>query len=589
MTEYNFSMGPQATAERTVFRTWAPFRSSVFLILGDGKKFEMHALDDGFWEYALEGKHFGARYAYVLDGDGPFPDPSSRYQPDGVLGFSQVVDTGSLKAEFRSPGLDLGEMVIEEIHVGTFTGEGTFRSAEEKIPHLVDMGVNAVELMPVAQFYGSRNWGYDGVYLYAPQNSYGRPEDLAHLVSEMHKSGISVILDVVYNHLGPVGNYFSKFGPFYSERYTTPWGRAINYDGPYSDPVRNFMLENASYWLTHYCFDGLRLDAIHGIIDNSPKHILAELSEKVEKISIATGRRLLLIAESDLNDPRVVNDIKHCGYGLTAQWNDDYHHSIHTMLTGEHLGYYGDYTGAHMVLRALRNGYVYTGQYSRYLHRLRGSEWGNRSFSRLIVFSQNHDQVGNRAFGERLSSLVDEERLKTAAGLVLLSPFTPMLFMGEEYGETAPFLFFVDTDDAAFAAAIREGRRMEFSRFGWEQTPDPNALSTFEASKLKWNTGGDANLRIMQHYRALIDIRRKFIIGHTENVKSSLSDEGMLEITYSSGLKVLVNTGSRETKVHGGFRRMLLDSGRNAFGGLNAEENYDMFSLKPFSLAALLL
>jgi maltooligosyltrehalose trehalohydrolase len=589
MTECNFSMGTTFSEGKTVFRTWAPFRRNVSLVLGDGSIFSMKQTGDGCWEYGLDGACSGLKYAYLLDGEGPFPDPSSRYQPDGVHGFSEVVDVESLKTDDGFGGLDLEEMIIDEIHIGTFTPGGTFRSAEEKIHHLADMGISTAELMPVAQFYGSRNWGYDGVYLYAPQNSYGRPEDLRHLVSEMHRRGIAVILDVVYNHLGPIGNYLQEFGPFYSDRYATPWGKALNYDGPYSDPVRTFVLENAVHWLTCYGFDGLRLDAIHGIIDNSPRHILAEMSERVEEISKATGRRLQLIAENDTNDPRVVSGRDRCGYGLTAQWNDDYHHSIHTMLTGEHLGYYVDYTGADMILRALRDGYVYTGQYSRYLHKLRGSEWHDAPFSKLIVFSQNHDQIGNRAFGERLSSLVDGDRLKTASGLVLLSPFTPMLFMGEEYGETAPFLFFVDTDDAAFAEAVKEGRRREFSRFGWSGTPDPNALSTFEASKLRWNTAEAGHFRMMEYYKALIAIRREFIMGHTGDFKSLLSDEGMLVISYASGLRVLVNTGSSVLRPDERIRKMLLHSDWRKFNGLTEEGSGNELSLKPFSLVAFLV
>jgi maltooligosyltrehalose trehalohydrolase len=375
----------------------------------------------------------------------------------------------------------------------------------------VDLGVNALEIMPVAQFPGERNWGYDGVALYAVHNSYGGPEGLRALVDACHARGIAVVLDVVYNHLGPEGNYLDEFGPYFTDRYSTPWGRAVNYDGPYSDEVRIFFLENARYWFVDFHVDALRLDAIHGIFDASAHPFLQELAEETTVLEEEVGRPFPLIAESDLNDVRIIRPSERGGYGLDAQWSDDFHHSVHALLTGERNGYYQDYGSPDHLVRALNDGFVYAGQRSAYRKRRHGNQPDDIAPSQLVVSIQNHDQVGNRMMGERLTALVGFERLKLAAGLLLLSPSVPMLFMGEEYGETAPFLYFVSHTDAELSELVRKGRTEEFKSFGWAgEPPDPNAEATFEASKLNWALAGEGRHRsLLGLYRELIRLRRE--------------------------------------------------------------------------------
>jgi maltooligosyltrehalose trehalohydrolase len=363
--------------------------------------------------------------------------------------------------------------------VGTFTPEGTFEAIIPHLDELRELGITAVELMPVAQFPGTRNWGYDGVYPFAVQNSYGGPEGLKRLVNACHGRGIAVVLDVVYNHLGPEGNYLWDFGPYFTDRYKTPWGSAINFDGPHSDPVRRLFIENALYWVTEFRMDGLRIDAVHGILDFSAYPFLEELASAVHEKAERLNRRVYVIAESDLNDTRVIRSRELGGYGLDAQWNDDFHHALHTLLTEDQTGYYQDFGRLGDLVKAFREGFVCSGQYSSYRRRRHGNSSRDIPAGCFVVFAQNHDQVGNRMRGERLSQLVCRERMKLAAGVVFLSPFIPLLFMGEEYGETAPFPYFISHSDADLVEAVRRGRREEFAAFGWSQEPpDPQIPMT---------------------------------------------------------------------------------------------------------------
>ena len=490
----------------------------------------------GYHQGVLEDVAPGALYVYRLDGQKERPDPASRYQPLGVHGPSQVVAAGASRPEGAPwSGLSLEAFIFYELHVGTFTPEGTFEAVIPCLDSLKDLGVTAIELMPVAQFPGNRNWGYDGAYPFAAQNSYGGPEGLQRLVDACHLRGMAVILDVVYNHLGPEGNYLGDFGPYFTDRYRTPWGAAVNYDGPHSDEVRRFFLENALYWLSDFRMDALRIDAIHGIFDVSAYPFLAELADAVRGLASRENRKIHLIPESDLNDVRGISPRKRGGYGLDAQWNDDFHHALHVLLTGEREGYYRDFGGIEDLAKAHSEGFVYSGQYSGYRKCRHGSTSRDVPAGRLVVFSQNHDQVGNRPDGKRLSGLVSFEALKLAAGIVLLSPFLPLLFMGEEYGETAPFLYFISHSDAPLIEAVRKGRMEEIAAFQWEGEPsDPQDEGTFLRSRLDNGLAEGGHHRILrEYYRELIRLRK----GHP--VLSRLSKEDM-EISAVAKEKALI-------------------------------------------------
>jgi maltooligosyltrehalose trehalohydrolase len=511
---WTLDLGASVSEGGVRFRVWAPKTSSISLvIMGDKEPYPMNPEDRGYFSTFIKGLEPGRRYCYLLNKDRPRPDPVSRFQPEGVHGPSEVVDPFKFKWEDRDwNGTPLEEMVIYEIHTGTFTQEGTFESI---IPHLDylknELGVTTIELMPVAQFPGERNWGYDGTYLYAPQNSYGGSEGLKQLINACHQKGLSVILDVVYNHLGPEGNYLGDYGPYFTDRYNTPWGSAINYDGPESDEVRKFIVGNALYWVTEYHFDGLRIDAIHGIFDFSAKHILYGIREAIHREAKRLERHILVIAESDLNDVRVIESPRRGGYGLDAQWNDDFHHCFHTLLTGERDGYYQDFGDFIQLVKALHEGFVYSGQYSSYRRRRHGNSSKHLPPSKFVVFSQNHDQVGNRAKGDRLSTLVPFEALKLAAGLVLCSPHIPLLFMGEEYGEEAPFQYFVSHSDKELIEAVRKGRRGEFAAFQWEgEIPDPQDEATFLRSKIHLDLRHNEKHEVLfEFYETLIKLRKE--------------------------------------------------------------------------------
>jgi maltooligosyltrehalose trehalohydrolase len=470
------------------FRVWAPraHRVEVHLLEPNERLVPLLPRERGYHQGVLEGVPPGTLYRYRLDGEKERPDPASRFQPQGVHGPSQVVaSTFGGKAQLWS-GLPLPKYIIYELHVGTFTPEGTLDAIIAHLDTLLDLGVTAIELMPLAQFPGSRNWGYDGVGLFAVQNSYGGPQALNRFIHACHKKGLAVVLDVVYNHLGPEGNYLADYGTYFTDEYRTPWGAAVNFDGADSDDVRRFFLENACYWFTEMHVDALRLDAIHALKDFSARPFLEELSDATQSWSARLKRRLYLIAESNRNDSRVIRPRELGGYGLDAQWSDDFHHGLHALLSGERSGYYEDFGNLEHLSQAYRCGYTYTGQYSSYRRRRHGNSPAGRPASQFVVCSQNHDQVGNRMEGDRLSRLVPLDGLKLAAAAVLLSPYVPLLFMGEEYGEIAPFLFFTSHADPDLVEAVRRGRRAEFAAFGWQgEAPDPQNEATFLRSKLQ--------------------------------------------------------------------------------------------------------
>jgi maltooligosyltrehalose trehalohydrolase len=452
----------------------------------------------------------GARYFYRLDGRLERPDPASRFQPQDVHGPSEVVDPTFHWTDKSWKGLPLEEFVLYEIHTGTFTAEGTFDAAAARLDELKDLGITAIELMPIGQFPGSRNWGYDGVYPYAAQASYGGLQGLKRFVDACHARGMAVVLDVIYNHLGPEGNYLADFAPYFTDRYRTPWGPALNFDGPQSDEVRRYFIENALFWISDCHVDALRLDAIHAIVDPSARPFLEELGAAVHERAQELDRKIFLIPESDRNDSRFVTPRQAGGMGLDAQWSDDFHHAVHTLVTGEKTGYYEDFGRLDDVAKAYREGYVYSGQYSPYRRRRHGNSSKHLAAQQFVVFAQNHDQVGNRMLGERLSRLIPFEALKVVAGAVLLSPFVPLLFMGEEYGEPAPFLYFTSHSDAGLIEAVRKGRREEFAAFRWQgETPDPQDESTFQLSKPAWQLRNEGSHRqLLEFHKELIRLRK---------------------------------------------------------------------------------
>jgi maltooligosyltrehalose trehalohydrolase len=508
-----FDLGAVLHSPATVqFRVWAPHVRSITLrLLGAQERQVPLARDEhGYHTAVVEGVRAGTQYFYRLDNQRDRPDPASRFQPHTVHGPSEVVDLAYSWHDSGWRGLPLGELVIYEIHVGTFTPEGTFDSAIGQLDRLRDLGVTAIEIMPVAQFPGTRNWGYDGVCPFAVQNSYGGPWALQRFVDACHQRGLAVLLDVVYNHLGPEGNYLREFGPYFTDRYRNPWGEAINFDGHGSDEVRRFFIANALYWQREFHLDGLRLDAVPCIKDGTARHVLAELAEWTGRQAALLGRPFHLIGESDLNDPRLTHPGEQGGWGLSAVWADDFHHALHTLLTGERTGYYADYGQLDHLVRAYRDGFAYTGQYSPYRGRRHGAAPVGVAAEQFVLCIQNHDQVGNRARGDRLANLVDFESLKLAAGLLLLSPYVPLLFMGEEYAESAPFLYFTSHTDRRLAEAVSRGRRNEFAAFAWQgEIPDPQVDATFQRSKLRHEAARQGRGRVMHDfYRELLRLRR---------------------------------------------------------------------------------
>ena len=541
------------------FKVWAPNASSVELVRPDGQRTQMGRLDDavskGWFATEVSDGGPGTDYGYSIDGGPVRADPRSGWQPGGPEGPSRLVDHSSFSWSDQSwRGFHLPSAVLYELHVGTFSPQGTFDGVIAKLDHLIALGVNAVEIMPVAEFPGTRGWGYDGVNLYAPHHSYGGPDGLRRLVDACHARGLGVILDVVYNHLGPSGNYLGEFGPYFTDLYRTPWGQAVNLDGRGSDEVRRFVIDNAIQWLRDYHCDGLRIDAVHALFDLSEIHILEELSNEVRELSAATGWRRWLIAEFDRNDPRLVRDLEAGGYGIDAQWLDDFHHSLHALLTGESDGYYSDFGSLDDLATSLRRAYVYDGRYSAFRDRRHGRAADGLSGSSFIGYSQNHDHIGNRAIGDRLASTLSAGRLSAAAAITLTAPFVPMLFQGEEWGASAPFAYFTDHTDPSLAAAVTEGRRHEFEAFGWEcdRVPDPQDPATFDASCLDWTEiESPRHCELLEWHKALIRLRQNYpelSDGRLDMLRFHAHTRDAFSVSRGA-VTVAVNLGLEETMI----------------------------------------
>ena len=500
-------------------RVWAPDAHVVELVLGENR----HSLarERGGWWAADVDLASRTEYAFSVDGSPPRPDPRSAWQPTGVHGPSRVFDAAAYAwSDDAWRGTDVRGRVLYELHVGTFTPEGTLRAAIGRLDHLVNLGVDIIELMPVQAFDGAHGWGYDGVGLFTVHEPYGGPAALQELVDAAHSRGLGVCLDVVHNHMGPAGNYLATFGPYFAGAHETPWGAAANLDGPGCAEVRRWICDSALRWFRDFHVDALRLDAVHALVDDSERHILAQLSDEVAVLASQLGRPLSLIAESDLNDPATISATAAGGHGMTAQWSDDVHHAIHAFMTGERQGYYADFGTAATLRTALTRAFVHDGRYSTF----RGRPWGHQvprgtDGHRLVVFASDHDQVGNRAQGDRPAATLDAGALAIEAALVLLSPFTPMLFMGEEWGTSTPWQFFTDYTDPELAQAVRDGRRAEFAGHGHAdasgatdrgpEVPDPQDPATFERSRLDWSeTTQPEHVRMLAWYRTLIELRR---------------------------------------------------------------------------------
>ncbi|WP_198171575.1 malto-oligosyltrehalose trehalohydrolase [Mucilaginibacter aquatilis] len=510
MNQINTRPGISITDNRASVWVWAPEAEKVSLKL-NSKSLDLQKAERGYWHLTSDEINTGDKYKFSIDGGDELPDPASLSQPDGVHGSSEVIDLRAFAwkdANWQNPGLE--NYIIYELHTGTFTSEGDFRGIEAKLDHLVSLGVTAIEIMPVAQFPGERNWGYDGVFPYAVQNSYGGARGLQTLVDACHAKGLAVVLDVVYNHLGPEGNYFNGYGPYFTEKYNTPWGNAINFDDAGCDAVRHYFIENVLMWFRDFHIDALRMDAVHAIKDFSPVHILAEIKSSVDSLMQETGQKHYLIVECDLNDTRYINPIKKAGYGMDSQWIDEFHHALRITAGGEQTGYYSDFSGIDHLAKAYNDAYVYDGQYSPHRDKNFGSKATENGGEQFIVFSQNHDQVGNRMLGERSSELFSFEMQKLMAGAVLTSPYLPMLFMGEEWAETNRFMYFVSHTDPELAEAVRKGRKEEFAAFHAQgEAPDPMSEETYENSKLQWNSlSNDKHKLMLNFYRELIALRK---------------------------------------------------------------------------------
>lgn len=498
---------------RCQFTVWAPLlkQVGVKVVSPDEQLLPMQPLEYGFWQVTAENIEPGSRYVYQLEETKEFPDPASYLQPEGVHKASEVFDHSTFNWADRDwSGIRLEDYIIYELHIGTFTPEGTFEAVIPRLTRLKELGINAIEIMPVAQFPGERNWGYDGVYPYAVQNTYGGPNGLKKLINACHLEGIAVILDVVYNHLGPEGNYLGNFGPYFTKKYYGAWGDAPNLDFAYCDGVREYFLENALYWLDTFHVDALRLDAIQGIYDLSAKHFLEELTERVHALSQQKGRKFYLTAESDFNDVRIIRPKEVGGYGIDAQWCDDFHHSLHTLITGEKQRYYQDFGKCKDLEKSLREGFVYSGQYSPDRKRRHGNSSAEEPAYKFIVCSQNHDQIGNRILGERMTKLTSFEGLKLTAGTLILSPFIPLLFMGEEYGEEAPFFYFISHSDRDLIEAVRQSKKDEFLEAGHAQDfQDPQEPGTLNKCVLNWEQQYEGKSKVLwDFYQELVFLRR---------------------------------------------------------------------------------
>jgi maltooligosyltrehalose trehalohydrolase len=584
VSDFRLELGARLGPDGASFCVWAPRpeRAELILLSDPERRIELERAADGYFRAEVPGVRAGDEYVFELDGERRRPDPASRHQPHGVHAASRVVDPEAFSwSDAGFSGHGLSDYVLYELHVGTFTPEGTFDAVIPRLPALAELGVTALEIMPVAEFPGRRNWGYDGTFLFAPQASYGGPDGLKRLVDACHRAGLSAVLDVVYNHLGPEGNYLGEYGPYFTDAHRTPWGSALNLDGPDSDAVRRLLLDNARYWLSEYHFDALRLDAIHGIFDFSARHILAEMKDLVTEDAAERGRPAYLIAESDLNDVRVIAPRERGGHALDAQWSDDFHHSLFTLLGGSRRGYFSDFGRAADLAKALSEGFVYDGRHSDFRRRRHGSSAAGVPGRRLVVYSQNHDQVANGSQGARASVRLGRAQERVAATVLLTSPNTPLLFMGQEYGEQRPFYYFVDHSDAGLSDAVRRGRREEFEAFGFDEDfADPTDPATFARSKLDWaqrERPGHAELLAL--YRELLRLRRALpaLASDHPELQRVWSDEERKSVAFeresAAGGRVLVvasfSPEEQEVAVPaspGAYRRVLATEAE-VFGG----------------------
>ena len=528
-------------------KVWAPHARSLTLKVDGKNNTPLMRMQYGFWQANCPDILPGDRYKLKINNKDPFPDPASLSQPDGVHDSSEAIDLNTIRSirDHNWKGISTHDLIIYELHVGTFTPEGTFSAMKEKIRYLKELGINAIKIMPVGAFPGNRNWGYDGVFPFAAQASYGGALELAKLVKSCHENGIAVILDVVYNHLGPEGNYLNAFGPYFTGKYQTPWGKAINFDDAWCDGVRQYFLENALMWLRDFHIDGLRLDAVHAIKDFSPKHFLRELSEHVQILNQKTGTRHFLIGESDLNDTRFINPLNKDGFGLDAQWCDDWHHALHALVTGERNGYYSGFGKLQHLAKSLNHAFVYNGNYAEYRKRIFGTPTTGQPGNKFLIYTQNHDQVGNHAMGDRLSTLVDFETLKLAAAIMFFSPFIPMVFMGEEYAENNPFLYFISHSDPHLVEKVRIGRKREYRDFLKNMTPpDPFDEESFQKSKLKWDYSKyHQKSHMLAFYKKCIELRKQYSLfeaGNRDNVLADeiVKDNVLLFSNYNTEMKI---------------------------------------------------
>jgi maltooligosyltrehalose trehalohydrolase len=542
------SYGATLNGGEADFRVWAPAQQKITLrILSDSEnprpskpgldgapssfvpppvrnRCEFSMRRDGEDFVATAAASPGDRYWYVLDDGLAVPDPVSRFLPEGVNGPTEIVDAAAFRWSDESwRGRELSDYVIYELHIGTFTPEGTFDSAAGKLEYLKQLGVTVVEIMPVAAFPGRRDWGYDGVSLYAAQAGYGGPEALKRFVDTAHRVGLAVVLDVVYNHLGPEGNYLPKFGPYFTASHKTPWGDAVNYDCSGCTHVRRYVIGNALYWIREYHIDGLRLDAVQTIRDDSPQHIVGEIQDNVQALARELGREVCVIAETDENDPSYLRPRSENGCGLDAVWSDDFHHAVHAFFTGERQGYYQDFGDPRQIAKALNEGSVFQGEHFKFWNAPRGTSFAGVPLPANVISIQNHDQVGNRAKGERLTVLIPRGARKLAAAFLLLAPHTPLLFMGQEYDEPAPFQFFADFQDEGLKKAVSEGRRREFKDFDFEEVPDPEDPRTFQRSKLTWADGSE-NRDMLEWYRSLLHLRQQYVTSAERTAAANYSD-----------------------------------------------------------------
>jgi maltooligosyltrehalose trehalohydrolase len=540
---------------------WAPNARTVALCLTGRKTYiSLEKAERGYWELLTSQIKPGDTYHFFIDGDKELPDPASLAQPAGVHGVSEAIDLKHFDwADDLWINLKQEEYIIYELHTGTFSAQGNFKGIEDKLGYLKDLGITAIEIMPVAQFPGERNWGYDGVFPYAVQNSYGGANGLMQLVNACHQKGIAVILDVVYNHIGPEGNYFGEYGKYFTSKYNTPWGEAINFDDELCDAVRDYYIQNTLMWFRDFHIDALRLDAVHAIKDLSTKHILQEIKERVNELTAANGKQYYLMVELDLNDPKFIDPIEKRGYGMHAQWIDEFHHALRVTSGGDKNGYYSDFNGIEDLAKSYRDAYVYDGIYSNHRLKTFGAKAKNNPGKQFIAFSQNHDQVGNRMLGERSSQLFTFEMQKLMAGAVLLAPYLPLLFMGEEWSAQTPFQYFVSHSDSELIEAVRKGRKEEFAAFHAQgEAPDPQSEDTFNRSKLNWDElKHDDSQKMLDYYKTIIALRKQLPalsnLARNNISVTTLKDQSILALERIHGdqkVSCMMNFSAEEQQIN---------------------------------------